>query len=58
MSQSYAERTVINAVDSILRIIGTEEGATTASDELKTMNPYISRLAVVDCLQVCNNIRN
>jgi len=41
-----------NAVDSILRIIGTEEGATEASDELKTINPYISGLAVVDCLRV------
>ena len=39
--------TVTNAVDSILRIIGTEEGSTTTVEKLKTMKPYIIGLATV-----------
>jgi len=38
---------VTNAVDSILRIIITEEGSTTTHEELKTMKPYISGLAAM-----------
>ena len=38
---------VTNVVDSILRIIGTEEGSTTTVEKLKTMKPYIIGLAAV-----------
>jgi len=38
--------TVTNAVDSILRIIGTED-STTIVEKLKTMKPYIIGLATV-----------
>jgi len=48
--------TVTNAVDSILRIIGTEEGSTTTYEELKTIKPYIIGLAVMGRLLVRNNI--
>jgi len=37
----------MNAVDSILRIIDTEEGSTTIVEKLKTMKPYIIGLAAV-----------
>ena len=47
MSQSYAAWYGKNAVDSILRIIGTEEGSTTTVEKLKTMKPYIIGLAAV-----------
>jgi len=39
---------VMNTVDSILRIIDIEEGTTIVLDILKTMNPYISGLAIVE----------
>ena len=39
--------TVTDAVDSILRIIDTEEGSTTMVEKLKTMKPYIIELAAV-----------
>ena len=47
--------TVKNAVDSILRIIDTEEGSTTIVKKLKTIKPYIIGLIVVE-QQVCNTI--
>ena len=56
MSQSYAAWYGTNAVDSILRIIGTEEGSTTTREMLKTMKHYISGLAVVGCLRVRNRL--
>ena len=37
----------MNVVDSILRIIGTEEGFTTIVEKLKTIKPYIIELAAV-----------
>ena len=40
--------TVTNAVDSILRIIGTEEGSTTTIEKLKTMKSYIIGLVAVE----------
>ena len=39
--------TVTNAVDSILRIIDTEEDSTTIVEKLKTMKPHIIGLAAV-----------
>ena len=47
MLQSYAVQYSKNAVDSILRIIGTEEDSITIVEKLKTMKPYIIGLAIV-----------
>jgi len=43
----------MNAVDSILRIIDTKEGSIIIVEKLKTIKPYIIRLAIVE-QQVCN----
>ena len=48
MSQSYAVWYGKNAVDSILRIIGTEEDSMTIVEKLKTIKPYIIGLATVE----------
>ena len=53
MSQSYAVWYGKNAVDSILRIIDTEEDSMIIVEKLKTIKPYIIGLAVVE-QRVCN----
>ena len=47
--------TVINAVDSILRIIDTKEDSTTIVKKLKTIKPYITKLTIIE-QQVYNTI--
>ena len=42
-------------VDSILRIIGTEEDSIIIIKKLKTIKSYIIKLAIVE-RQVCNTI--
>ena len=60
LSQSYTAKSSNNTADSILRIIGIEEGSMTIYKELKTIKPYIIGLAAMGYLRVCNtiNIKN
>ena len=48
--------TVMNTVDSILRIIGTEEDSIIIIRKLETIKSYIVELVIVKYLQVCNII--
>ena len=48
MSQNYTVRYSNKAVDSILRIIDTKEDSTIIYNKLKTINPYISRLVIIE----------
>jgi len=45
----------MNIIDSILKIIDTEKDSTIIQEMLKTMKSYISKLVIIEYLQVYNN---